>query len=163
MKTAALVLLVFFLLGACASNPAVLDINNANADISPHEVSMDLASVEDELLVWGGVIIGAHNLEDVTQLEILSYPLKKSLRPDTTRTSTGRFFIRHSGYLEVLDYAPGRSLTVVGSVDRVQSQLLGEVSIDFPVLTDQQLHLWKEQSESSEPRINFGFGVILSN
>ncbi len=152
-----------FFLSACASVPSELDTDNASRDISPQDVEKDVSVAGDTSLVWGGVIVNATNLQDHTQLEILSYPLKDSLRPDTGRTPTGRFLVKHLGYLEILDYAPGRKLTVIGRVEELQNQKVGEASYNFPVMQDEKIHLWSERTDPSEPRINFGFGVILTN
>ena len=163
MKRLSLLLSSLALLGACANNPPVLDTDNANMEVTPLDAGKDLAAAGESPLVWGGVIVDAANLEKQTQLEILSYPLTKSLRPDTSRSPTGRFLIRHDGYLETIDYAPGRKLTAVGEVKHLQNQMVGEASYDFPVMQDRQIHLWSEQDELTQPRFNFGFGVVLTN
>ncbi|MCB1755312.1 MAG: Slp family lipoprotein [Gammaproteobacteria bacterium] len=163
MKRLGLLFSGLALLSACAANPPVLDTDNANMDLTPLEAGKDIAAAGQSPLVWGGVVVSATNLEKQTQLEILSYPLNRYLRPDTNRTPTGRFLIRHEGYLETIDYAPGRKVTAVGSVKNLQNQKVGEASYDFPVMQDQQLHLWTEQDEIAQPRFNFGFGVVLTN
>lgn len=163
MRRLTLLLSSLAVLVACAGNPPVLDTENTRMDPAPKDAGKDIEAAGESPLVWGGVIVNATNLESQTQLEILSYPLTRSLRPDTSRTPTGRFLIRHEGYLETIDYAPGRKLTAVGSVKNLQNQMVGEASYNFPVMQDRQLHLWSEQEEIAQPRFNFGFGVVLTN
>ena len=150
-------------LAACASTPPALDTQGVMRSPSPQVFSSgDTEAGGETPLLWGGVIVSTANLSDYTQLEVLSYPLK-GLRPDTTKTPTGRFLIRHQGYLETIDYASGREVSAVGLVTEMQEQKVGEASYQFPVLADQQLHLWPVAKPQQEPRLNFGFGVVLSN
>ena len=148
---------------ACASTPPILDTEGVTRSLSPQQYSAgDMTAGGETPLLWGGVIVSTANLSDYTQLEVLSYPLK-GLRPDTTKTPTGRFLIHHQGYLETIDYASGREVSAVGLVTEMQEQKVGEASYQFPVLADQQLHLWPVAKPQQEPRLNFGFGVVLSN
>lgn len=155
-------LAVTLLLAACASSPPVLETEGVNRTMTPQQVSSGEPTALETPLLWGGVIVSTANLAEHTQLEVLSYPLK-GLRPDTSATPTGRFLIRHEGYLETIDYASGREVSVVGTVTGMQEQNVGEARYEFPVLNDQQIHLWPVARPQQEPRLNFGFGVVLSN
>ena len=156
-------LIVVWLLGACAASQSVLDDSNANLDIFPQDINA-INSLEPETeLIWGGLIIGTSNLKSHTQIEVLAYPLSRRLRPDTSLNPVGRFLIKHTGYLETMDYSPGRLISVAGEVEKLQRQSIGDTIQEFPVLVDRQLHLWKSSPESSESRVNFGFGFMISN
>ena len=150
-------------LAGCASSKPSLDSKDARRDVSPETVSQNLETVVDDRVMWAGVIVDATNLQSHTQLEVLSYPLNRQSRPDLSAKPTGRFLVRHDGYLETLDYAPGRSVTVVGRVGRLATQKIGDAEYAFPVLMDEQLRLWRETDQQSEPRVNFGFGFIFRN
>lgn len=153
-------LLIFALCGCVSSN--ILNVENANADPSPEQISKgrDIGAAQ---VVWGGVIVDSQNLQHYTQLEVLAYPLRRQLQPDTSKTSIGRFILRHTDYLETEDFAPGRKLTVVGTVQRLSRHTIGDASVDVPMLQSEELHLWPVNDELSQPQFSFGLGISLGN
>lgn len=114
-------------------------------------------------VAWGGVIVNSANVEGKTQIEVLSYPLDRVLRPDTRQVATGRFLVTHGGYLETLDYSVGRYVTVVGQITGTDSATLGEASYVFPTVTSTQIHLWTEADYYNRSGIRFGIGINISN
>ena len=115
-------------------------------------------------VLWGGVLLGASNLDDSTQLEVLAYPLDRRQRPMTGRDSAGRFLILADGYLETLDYADGRLVTVLGAREGVREGRVGDAPVVWPVVRSEQLHLWRDGAAANErPRFTFGLGVSLGN
>ncbi|MDO6461799.1 Slp family lipoprotein [Granulosicoccaceae sp. 1_MG-2023] len=162
MRLSGWILLALLSLAGCASTAPVLNTEGVSRSPSPQQLTAGEAVPDDTPLLWGGVIVSASNLPQYTQLEVLAYPLA-GLRPDTGETPLGRFLIRHAGYLETLDYASGRELSVVGKVTGMQDQRIGEAAYRFPLMEDEQLHLWPSASRREAPRVNFGFGVVLSN
>ncbi|MCU7915465.1 MAG: Slp family lipoprotein [Candidatus Thiodiazotropha sp. (ex Gloverina cf. vestifex)] len=161
MKYIALILqaaLVFLVLSACSTAPKVA----ADADRSPTPAEVTTAATSDsgKRLQWGGVIVESRNLADITELQILAYPLKKDGRPDVTASPNGRFLAQHQGYLETVNYAKGRQVTVTGKFSEVRAGEIGDAAYDFPTLTTDELVLWPEASTTKpKPRVNFGFGV----
>lgn len=145
----------------CTSGPKFPSINNQP---TPNVAANHPGN--QQTIVWGGVIIHAHNLPETTRLEILAYPLDRRYRPKINKKAEGRFFIEQDGYLETADYAPNRKVTVSGEIIRIEKGNVGEAKYDFPLIKATKIHLWPKsppQQESSEPRIHLGFGVILSN
>ena len=151
------------LLAACATKPP-LEIAGADLDSPPQEVVQNFDAARDTRVVWGGVIISSRNLENSTELEVLAFPLESgSLWPHAEQPAEGRFLLRQPGYLETLDYAPGRYITAVGRVSELRDVEVGESKLQYPVVEAGQVHLWRERPTANEPRFRFGFGLILHN
>jgi outer membrane lipoprotein len=151
------------LLAACASMPSELDVPGINTAVTPATAASD-AAARGEAVRWGGVIVRSTNLKDRTELEVLAYPLaSRSARPDTGAAAGPRFLVRHGGYLETVDYAAGREVTVLGTVRAPQAGSVGEVAYTYPVLEASRVYLWpKESRDDSGPRFHFGVGVGIT-
>jgi len=103
------------------------------------------------------------NLEQGTRLEVLSYPLDSRGRPEQDASPKGRFLLQREGYLEPVDYAPGRLITAVGAVTGVEEGKVGDAPYRYPLMQAEQLHLWPkpESYRRQTPQVHFGIGVIL--
>jgi len=154
-------MLTLLVLTACATGPRY-DKTRYDQNLTPQQTKVDFENQKNSLVLWGGVIISSTNLEDATQLEILSYPLNSSQKPDTTLTPRDRFLVINNNYLETVDYAQGRLITVAGKVTGSRAGQVGKSTYVYPVVNADHLYLWPNNS-SSEPQLHFGFGVILSN
>ncbi len=53
-------------------------------------------------------------------LEILAYPLDQRFYPSTRKTPQGRFLAEYPQYLETVDSASGRLISLVGTVSEVR-------------------------------------------
>ncbi len=147
-------------LAACASPP--LQTKSVNTHLLPNALKHNPESVTGTVL-WGGVIISSVNLPEQTQLEVLGYPLDRTQRPMSKADAVGRFLVNTPGYLETVDYAEGRLITVVGSLQGVISGTVGQAQYDYPSLRANKIHLWNERDSQQQPRFIFGIGVSLSN
>jgi outer membrane lipoprotein len=152
-------LLILFILSGCSTAPKVAQ--HAERSITPTQAASDNELVsQDKQLQWGGVIVETTNLREVTELQILAYPLKSSGQPDITKSPAGRFIARRNGYLESVDYRKGRQVTATGQLVEKRAGQVGEADYTFPVLQADELVLWPEQrNQSPSPRVNFGLGV----
>jgi outer membrane lipoprotein len=153
-------LILLLAITACATTP---DFNLANVDqsIQPRDVVANLDKYRSKKTLWGGLIINSSNVKQGTQLEILSYPLDRNLKPDIEKDTLGRVIVSHEGYLETLDYASGRLLTVVGIVQETKKGMVGEAMYTYPVVKTGQLHLWPQKDNDSDGRVHFGIGVMI--
>ncbi len=115
------------------------DSNSRAVQDTPNTLSQTTSLGEQ--FTWGGKILSVNPLEDSTELTILSYPLNKQHYPKLRGASTGRFITIHHGYLEPLDYAPGRLITVNGALVELREGSVAEASYQFPVLTSEELKL----------------------
>lgn len=155
-----LILLINLSLAACVSNP--LKLEGVNPNVTPALVNTKPAGYTGVRVAWGGMIVRTQPLPQMTQIEVLAYPLDDYGQPQSQAPSQGRFLIMNQGYLEPADYAPGRWLSVVGRIGKSQSGKVGEATYEFPVLNPEQLHLWPAGSGSdggSDSRTNFHFGI----
>jgi outer membrane lipoprotein len=151
-------LFVLFLLTACANTPE-FDTTEVDPTLTPNSVISEPEVTKGKIALWGGTILDTRNLKEDTQIEILAYPLDSRHRPLLESKPLGRFIIKHVGYLEASSYAQGRQLTVVGVVSGSHSGKVGETTYEFPLIRDQQLHLWSKSSDRTRTNIHFGVGV----
>lgn len=151
------------LLSACASGPG-FSVPEVNRAIQPAQVSAQPELAKQTQVVWGGVIASSKNLTDETRLEIIAYPLaSSSQRPKTEGATNGRFIIVQKGYLEPLDYAKGRKITVKGVVRGTEMGQIGEAQYRYPILSPDEIYLWPVQSERQGIPIRFGIGFVFHN
>jgi outer membrane lipoprotein len=109
------------------------------------------------------VILSSANLEEGSQVEVLSYPLDHRQLPRRQRNSTGRFVIKHPEYLETIDYAPGRLVTVLGNLSSIGQGKLGDAEYTYVELVPESLYLWRQDGSDVAPAFYFGVGINLSN
>jgi len=151
-----------FVLFACVT-PLKFDTREIDINITPQDAVTDIEDLLGKQSLWGGVIIDSVNLQNRSQLEILAYPLDSSQKPDTDKDPQGRFLAFIDGYLETNDYAAGRLVTLLGTLQAPRIGKIGESEYTYPVMQINELHIWKKASDSSDTRIHFGIGVMLHN
>jgi outer membrane lipoprotein len=100
-----------------------------------------------QMVIWGGVIIGAKNREDGTLLEILQKPCDFEGRPEETDASEGRFLALYDGYLDAAIYTEGREVTIAGRIKGERTLPLGEIEYVYPLISAEEIYLWKEKSK----------------
>lgn len=149
-------------LSACASAPP-FEMKNVNTAITPNDAVAKIDILRGSRVLWGGVIINSKNLEKGTQLEMLAYPLSNQHRPQLDREPLGRFIIEHGSYLETISYAPGRELSLIGTVTGTKEAKIDAASTIYPAVASEQIHLWPKGGNNSEPQFHFGVGVMLHN
>jgi outer membrane lipoprotein len=144
---------------SCASGPQI-STEGVNEAITPRQATAEMESLRGEEVLWGGTIVNSTNLEEATRLEILAYALDSSQRPNTSVEPNGRFLAVEEGYLETMDYSPGRLVTVKGTLIGTREGSIGEAEYTYPVVQIDQLYLWpEEQAVGRGSGINFGFGI----
>lgn len=151
------VCLMAFVLCACATTPPFSGENLAAVDpaLTPDEAVQE--NIKDTQVLWGGVIIRSANQPDRTVITVLYYPLDKSQRPQTGKKPAGRFKAYYPGYLETMVFAPGREITVLGTLQDSEAGKVGEAPYQFAVVKADKVHLWPLRSNDS--RVHFGIGV----
>lgn len=163
MMTSRLLIAVFVLLQvtACSTTPP-LDTRGVDSRITTLQAVATSDTLRGRKILWAGVIVQGGNQADSTQLEMLAYPLRYNNRPDLDAAPLGRFLIVQHGYLETVDYAPGRALTVVGTLEGLRHGKVGEADYDYPVVLAQQLRLWPEARRTdNDPQFHIGVGVLF--
>ena len=147
------------LLGACASGPGY-DTRQVNLAVTPRSAVAELDLVRNQRVLWGGVILDIRNMESLTRLEVLAYPLNSSQLPQRESDPLGRFLLEYPGFLEPATYAEGRLLTTLGTVVRSEHGEVGGVKYIYPVIETSETYLWPRDSEdTTRSRVHFGIGV----
>lgn len=155
-------LFLLLLLSGCSGKP-VLQSEGADMNLQPTVIADGGNQYIGKRVLWGGTIVGSTNLEGRSRLEILSYPLDSEFRPQTDSKAGGRFLAYHKGYLETVDYAAGRQVSLVGTVNMIEEGRLGEHRYRYPSVDVEQLHLWPQPGEEPKSRLHFGIGVMFRN
>jgi outer membrane lipoprotein len=164
MRRLALPVLMFMMLGlaACATGPR-FDTARYDAKSRPTDVAENPEPYADAAFLWGGVIVNSSNTQSGTQIEVLAYPLNSSQQPDPDRSTNGRFLVIDERYLETLDYAPGRLLTVGGTMNGTSSGQIGDATYVYPVIVPDQMRLWPKDSRRNEPQFHIGIGAVFGH
>lgn len=147
-------LILLPMLAACATSP--FSESGLIAPFGPADALRGDVALGQRVL-WGGRIVGVANTSEYTELEMLALPLDRADRPRESAEGGVRFVVRYRGFLEPVNYAPGRSVTAMGRFDGVEARSVGEFEVDQPVLDARQLELWPARDE--RPRTSFGIGV----
>lgn len=152
---------MLLLLTACSSNSVQRDSVQSGSTTPVQLVQQPQMLAIGSSVSWGGKIVGIENRKDRTILEILAFPLNDSGRPILNSASLGRFQAEQPEYLEPLEYAPGRLVTISGTFQGLRAGHVGESRHRFPLVQTKQLLLWPRSSYHTQrdPRVNFGIGV----
>jgi outer membrane lipoprotein len=105
----------------------------------------DPNAYQGRVVLLGGVIVKTVNKQDGTLLEVYQTRLDRAGRPTDTDRSEGRFLGLYQGFLDSEIYKQGRKVTIAGTVQGEQVQLLGEIEYRYPYLIIKGLHMWKEE------------------
>lgn len=145
------------LLAGCASQPLV-DRTGVDASVAPQQVA-EGGAVAEGTVNWGGRVIEIRTVDESTELEILSFPLSGSGRPDTAGDSDGRFIAVREGFVDPLVYDKGRTVTVVGRLAGVREGTIGEQAYRWPVITVSDMAPVSESSRGGGATPFFSIGV----
>ncbi len=149
------------LLAACATGPR-FDTRAYSQSPTPAEAAVDAALWQGDRVLWGGMILNSVNQEDGTEIEVLAYPLASGQRPDTSRQPIGRFIVHEGRYLETVDYAQGRLVTVAGPFTSTRDGRVGDARFTWPLVEADGLHLWpRDGGARRDPQFSIGVGVLL--
>ncbi len=153
--------LVVLSLAACAPSPVAPGDLKVSAYGPAHVLAGE--SIAGDRVVWGGRIVAIENLAGHTELVVASYPLDRSDRPRTRQPAGVRFVLIEEGFLEPMDWSPGRYITVLGVVDGIEERTTGEFVHAHPVMRAENLHLWPADPAQwrSHTGFNIGIGIRL--
>lgn len=136
------------LLAGCASYPDVPDAirNPPPGDAPlPTEVSGEPETYEGVRVRWGGTVLEVRNQAQDSWVEVLAHPLERAGRPNTTAEAQGRFYGRVAEFLDPAIYAPGREVTITGTLGESVVQKIGEHEYRYPVVDAATHHLWPQR------------------
>lgn len=148
------------LLSGCASNPFGDGMPpDVDRTATPARAVAEPAELHGRAVMWGGSVVAVHNLMNNTEIAVLSYPLDDDGYPDTAKETSGRFILRYNGFLDPLNYQPGRLVTVLGEINGIRKGMVGEASYRYPIIDAEKVRLWKKPPGLTYPRFLFGIGT----
>lgn len=106
-----------------------------------------VSSAPGQPVRWGGMILSMQNDSSETCFEVLSKPLNANARPTSRDQDQGRFLACYPGYRDPKVYAPGREITVVGSLSGVETRKVGEFEYPYPTVEVDDIYLWAEHND----------------
>ena len=140
-RMAALLPVSLVLLAGCVTPPPQGELSTLTVGEARETTPATPAPVR-----WGGTIAGVTNLESgVTQLEVVSRPLRRNGRPLHNDKSDGRFLAEVNEFLDPEIVKTGRDITVTGTASGVREGSVGEAVYAFPLVKVESYHYWKVQ------------------
>ncbi|MCW8327537.1 Slp family lipoprotein [Photobacterium sp. SDRW27] len=139
-------LIMVFMVG-CASVPESLYTQSETPITDYMLIADDPEQVQGQEVRIGGIIAAIDNEKQRTRIEIVSLPLTSDGRPKLDAKPQGRFVGYVPGFIEPLEYRPGRLLTVVGRIDGSEQGTVGEFDYLFPVVKVSGSQLWQVKQE----------------
>ena len=149
------------LLTGCASTTG-FNMEGVTINKTPDQLIRDFDLHKNTVVLLGGTIVNSTNIKAGTQLEVLAYPLDSGHAPIADTPTSGRFIVLYRGYLETLEYAPGRDVSITGILTQKVEGKIGEVDYTYPFLESKQIHLWeKGHNEELDGHLHFGIGIMF--
>lgn len=155
-----LALATTLVLAACVAAPRLRPLASGPSP-TPYVVAERLDSVMNQDMLWGGTIVDTRNFERYTELEIVSYPLDRQLRPQSDQRVEGRFIALRAGFLDPQNFAPGRAVTVRGPITGERALQLAGSKVLVAELDALELVLWPRGYRASGTRVSIGIGIGL--
>ena len=107
---------------------------------------------------WGGTILSVRNREMATEIEILARATDANGEPDPEGDGQGRFIATVNGFLDPAEYPKDRLLTVVGTLERVETRPVGDYPYRFPIVNTIHRYLWPPPVPDAYPYAYFPYG-----
>ncbi len=153
-------LLITALLGctACTLPISQPSLELVDRDITFTALRQDPDRYMGRYLLLGGAIVAVRNSSAGSELEVVQFATDRNGRITATDNSGGRFLVQVATFSEPAVYQ-GRLVTLVGKVAGQVQARLDEIDYLYPLLTAQELHLWKPEESPDASRVRFGFGL----
>jgi len=113
-------------------------------------VKTNITAYKDMPLRWGGTIINVVNEKDSSQIQALFYPINSYGRPRVDRKTEGRFAMTSLEFLDPAIFKEGTEFTVTGILSGEVQQQIGKKTLNLPLLTMEQVHLWPAQQQQDD-------------
>jgi len=124
--------------------------DKADKTVRFEKLQADPDTFKGKLIIIGGTIAHASDVDQGTVLEVIQRPLDYWGKPERTKRTGGRFFVFHPGMLNMLAYAPGIDITVAGEVLGTSIPMIGNKQYDYPVVLSKEIKRWEPESRSGE-------------
>ena len=147
--------LLMLALGGCVT-PA-FDHTGVQTTVAPWQAIEQ--SLDDIDVIWGGVIVKVHHFEDMSEVEVLAYPLDRGQRPLPSAPTQGRFRIRVPGYVEREDFPEGLFLSARGHLIGSREGNIGKARYRYPIIGSAQIRPWPPGFQFDGLHLSVGVGV----
>lgn len=137
----------------------------------PHNLAGDFPSItvadaqqgrdDGTPIRWGGLLVQATPKQGQTCFEIVSRPLDRSARPIPSDETSGRFLACAPGFYDPSVYAPGRDVTVVGTLRGQQTRKVGDFEYRFPLVDARAVQLWEVARPQAGPTVGVSIGGVF--
>jgi outer membrane lipoprotein len=139
------------LLVACAGKPPV-QLGEMIPDApSPGEVHASPERYVGREVLWGGEIIAVANEAASTDIEVYARPLSDNAEPRPDGGDEVRFVARLSRFVDPVAYAPGKRLSVRGTLAEPVTRPIGEFPYRYPLVEVAADALWPVWEPPPEP------------
>jgi outer membrane lipoprotein len=147
-------------LASCATVISREGLKRVDDDLDFSRLLRDPQAHMDKTVLLGGTIIETENYSHRTVLAVIQYPLGSGKRPDSSKSSGGRFLLSTTEFLDPAIYRLGRQVTVLGSVSGQETRPLQERMYTYPIIELSEIYLWPERAASSAGTgFHFGVGI----
>ena len=145
--------LAALLSAGCASAPFPDDtLRGVDRALTLNALRASPAAHRGARVILGGQIIATMPKPGATEIDVLSRRLRDGGAPEGGDRSDGRFLVRTAKFLDPAIYAPGRRLTVLGTVTGAEERPIGTVPYTYVVVEAERLKLWpKEENWVGNP------------
>jgi len=142
----ALVLVAVFVAG-CATSPFPEELaRSADRALTLRELRRDTTAHLGARVILGGEVLATTPKPGETEIEVLSRSLRAGDVPERSDHTTGRFLVRTPEFLDPAIYAPGRRLTVLGTVAELSERRVGDLPYAYPVISAERIKLWPKDT-----------------
>lgn len=132
------------LLGGCASAFPGEVMRTVDTSITAGDVRRDPAGYKGARVIVGGEILSTQPKPGQTEIELLARRLRDDDSPELSDRSPGRLLLRSPDFLDPAVYAPGRRITVIGTVSGEEERKVGELPYRYPVIAVERIRLWAQ-------------------
>lgn len=133
------------LLGGCASAFPDEVMRSVNQRVTAEELRHDPSRHVDERVIVAGEILTTRPRPGETEMELLTRRRRRDDSPAFSDQSPGRVLLRMPDFLDPAVYAPGRRVTVVGTVTGADERKVGEIPYRYPVIAVERVRLWPKE------------------
>lgn len=137
-------LAIAVLLGGCAGAFPGEVMRTVETGVSADDLRRDPAPYRGTRVIVGGEILGTQPKPGQTEIELLARRLRSDDSPERSDRSPGRLLLRSPDFLDPAVYAPGRQITVIGTVAGQEERKVGELPYRYPVITVERIRLWPQ-------------------
>jgi outer membrane lipoprotein len=133
------------LLGGCASAFPKEVMRDVNTSLSADDLRRDPVTYQGARVIVGGEILSTQPKPGQTEIELLARRLGDDDSPERSDRSPGRLLLRSPDFLDPAVYAPGRRVTVIGTVTGEEERKVGELPYRYPVIALERIRLWAQE------------------